>query len=244
MGRLRRVINQISDPSKKMWEDAEFLLVEVPVDKNAVKRILPSGVFPSEPPRATFFIANYPKTSFTGSYRESAVLIHVKTLFGRGLHCPWMIVDDDTALIYGRELLGFPKKMGKFEFVRDGNTVYASISRRGVKVLEIKGVIKEKEEKPEPVLGRKIFNASGLGQFFLINPVWVIRPIETIKESYSADFELTVTESESDPLYEMKPGKPVKGRYVKVDILGAKYVLPVFFTGLRHFSNTHRLRFV
>jgi acetoacetate decarboxylase len=105
----RRIRRAIKD-GVKLWEGARFILVDAPVDEKEARRILPWGMKPVDPPMATLFVADYPRTAFSAAYREAAVLIHVKTPFGRGLHCCWMVVDDDTALILGRELLGYPKR--------------------------------------------------------------------------------------------------------------------------------------
>src|SRR5437016_7485825 len=45
--------------------------------------------------------------------------------------CPWMMVDDDVALIVGRELLGYPKKLGSIAWRREGDFIEGIASRRG-----------------------------------------------------------------------------------------------------------------
>src|SRR6056297_2428422 len=94
----------------KLWVNARFVLADVPVDRKTTNKILPLGMRVGPETKATLFIVDYTKTPFTVPYHEAALLIHVKTPLGKGLHCPWMVVDDDTALIYGREILGYPKK--------------------------------------------------------------------------------------------------------------------------------------
>lgn len=84
----------------KLWEDTTFVLIDVPLNPVEAKKILPMLMFLSKPYRATFFIAKYAKTAFTGTYNEAALLLHVRTPLGKGVYCPWMIVNDDTALIY------------------------------------------------------------------------------------------------------------------------------------------------
>ena len=89
----------------------------------------------------------------------------------RAFHCPWMLVDSDRSMIAGREVLGFPKKLGAFSFAVDGvelssafrgnetkplkspfragATVAATVSRGGVTLLDASGA-----EKHEGVLRR------------------------------------------------------------------------------------------
>ncbi len=239
-------VNRIRRPlaaGVKMWENARFVLADVPLDRREVKRILPWGMWPQDPPTATLFIANYTKTSFTVPYKEGALLIHVRTPLGSGLHCPWMIVDDDTALIYGRELLGYPKKSGQLTFKEAGDRITASISRRGVTVLKIEVERTRHESRPRPVFNLKTFNAGGPGQLFVIQPIWLFRPKETIHKSWSAKAKVTLGTSDYDPIARLVSGPPFNGRFVVMDILGSRYNIPVGIAGIRWFVNTFDMRF-
>lgn len=226
-----------------LWDNARLLMADVPLDRTKAARALPLGMWPGSKPRATLFIVDYTSTSFTVPYHEAAMLIHVRTPLGRGLHCNWMIVDDDTALIYGRELLGFPKKMGAFTFTEKGNAVKASVTRRGVTVLSMSGALGAKHAKPLPFFDRKIFNVSGMGQWFLFNPIWLLRTKENIRESRAAEVSLTAKESEFDPIASMISGPPENGRMVVLDIISSRYLVPVGLAGPFWFSRNFRARF-
>ncbi len=227
----------------KMWENARFLLAEVPLHAREARKILPLGMWPQEPARATLFIVDYTKTSFTAPYHEAAVLVHVRTPLGKGLHCPWMIVDDDTGLIYGRELLGYPKKFGQFTFEEKTDGATAGVSRRGIEVMKIEARRREREDPPRPVFDFKTFNAGGPGQFFAVQPIWLFRPREVIRESWSVEAKVTLGESEYDPIARLVSGPPLSARFVVMDILGSRYNLPVGVAGIRWFVNTYNLRF-
>lgn len=228
---------------ENLWDDARFILADVPVDRDEAQRILPAGLRLTDPPTATLFIVDYKKTSFTEPYKEAAVLLHVQSFLGKGVHCPWMIVDDDTALIYGRELLGYPKKMGVFKFVEKEDRIKASITRRGVTVLELEGKRGAPQDPPPPVFDKKTFNAGGPGQMFLFNPLWLFNPSEVIHESYESDVKVTVRESEYDPIARLITGGAVSGRIVVMDIPGGKYHVPIGFAGLMHMGRNFITRF-
>lgn len=228
---------------ENLWDDGHFILADVPIDRAETEKILPKGLRLDDPPTATLFIAFYKKTSFTIPYREAAVLIHVRSALGKGLHCPWMIVDDDTALIHGRELLGFPKKMGEFVFEENDDHLKASITRRGVTVLELEGTRGQEENPAPPVLDKKIFNSGGPGQLYLLNPLWMFNPIENIHESYTADVKVTIRDSEHDPISRFISNGTVDGRIVIMDIPGGKFHIPIGFGGLMHFGKTYLMRF-
>jgi len=229
--------------SAGLWEGARFLIAEVPLNRKEVKKILPLGLWPSDPATGMFFIVDYVKTSFTFPYKEAALLINVNTPLGRGVHCCWMVVDDDTALIYGRELLGYPKKFGKFTFQEEGNHVSASVSRRGVTVLSMEGEKGAPQNPPPAVFDRKTFNTGGPGSFFMFSPIWMFRPREVIKESYSAQVTVKISQTHFDPIWKLVDGDAFAGRFVVSDIPGTHYNIMVGAAGLVYSARTFYLRF-
>jgi acetoacetate decarboxylase len=240
-----KVMLAVTGLKVKLWEDTTFILVDVPLNPEATKKILPMFMCLDKSYRATFFIAKYARTAFTGSYNEAALLVHVRTPLGKGVYCPWMIVNDDTALIYGRELLGYPKKMADIPFDDDGKKINASLTRRGVEVISVVAERLKKEENPAPVLQMKTFNFGGMWQSFAFNPIWLFKPRETIHESYSAKAVLDIKHSDYDPIKGLIADykNPMDARIVKTDILGIRMMWPVGLTGVRIFGNTFNLRF-
>ncbi|MBN2158783.1 MAG: acetoacetate decarboxylase family protein [Spirochaetes bacterium] len=244
-GGLFRVMRDIASLKIKLWEDTTFVLVDVPVNPDEANKILPALMFLRKPYRATFFIARYAKTAFTGSYNESALLLHVRTPIGKGVYCPWMIVNDDTAMIYGRELLGYPKKMADIPFKDDGKKITASLWRRNVRLISVRAERGRKEKNPRPVLQMKTFNIGGIGQSFSFNPVWMFKPREAVRESYTARVALDIQYSDYDPIRSLIADykNPLDARIVKTDIFGSRMLWPVGLTGVRLFGNTYNLRF-
>lgn len=76
------------------------------------------------------------------------------------MHCPWMLVDSDRSMIAGREVLGFPKKLGDFAFridgadvsdagldaaaaFRPGARISAKVTRGGVTLVEMSGTVSD-----------------------------------------------------------------------------------------------------
>lgn len=226
-----------------LWENARLMIADIPLDREKAGRLLPLGMRLGEKPRGTVFIADYTKTSFTVPYREAALLIHVRTPFGRGVHCPWMVVDDDTALAYGREMLGYPKKMAGFTFSEKGGHVHATVTRRNIGILSFKLTLGPPQSSPGPVFDIKTFNVGGPGQFFYVNPIWLFRARERIQESYEARPSLAVTPSVYDPLAGLVSGEPFNARFVVMDILGGGYFLPVGMAGPLWLGHVHTMRF-
>jgi acetoacetate decarboxylase len=227
------------------WDNAQLVLADVPLDYHEVKNILPWGMRPSNPPMATLFFANYPAVAYPlFPYKEVAMMVHVRTPLGRGRHCCWIIVDDDPAMILGREMLGFPKKTGVFTFDEKKGGINASITRRGIAVMSMKAVRGARETSPQPVFDIKTFHTGGMGQHMAFSPIWMFRPNEVIRESCKADIQLTLNRSEYDPVARLVAGEPRNGRIVVMDIPGGSpYMLPVGFAGPGVFGRTFNMRF-
>lgn len=240
-------LTKITRPMKRgtnFWDNARFVLADVPVDRKVTNKILPLGMRVGAEAKATLFIVDYTKTSFTVPYHEAALLIHVRTPLGKGLHCPWMVVDDDTALIYGREILGYPKKTANIRFDENGKQITASVNRRGVEILRIESTSGASQPSPAPVFNYKTFNVGGPLQFFhLLQPVWLFKPKEVIHESYETDITLTVNDSEYDPIARFINGEPFNTRMVVLDIPGSKYYLFAGLAGWIWYVHTYYMRY-
>lgn len=121
-----------SEGKKFGWRDAVVLAATVKIDRAAADAWLPKPVLNvSDVDEAILFVAWYRDSFCCGSYHEAALLLKVVVDGRRALHCPWMLVDSDVALIAGREILGFPKKMGEFEFEVTPPTVPVSPASNG-----------------------------------------------------------------------------------------------------------------
>lgn len=84
---------------------------------------------------ATFYIAGFPNSSIDGLvYMEAGVFLHVEDDNGPARFCCWIVVNDDAALIGGRELQGFPKKLAEISPREDVDKAIGSVVRKGVEV--------------------------------------------------------------------------------------------------------------
>ncbi len=227
------------------FQDASIVLMDVPLNYREVKKILPFGLWPANPPMATIYVADYPIFPFGVPYREVLMMVHVRTLLGRGMHCNWILVDNDVALIGGRDFLGYPKKLGEITFSKNGSTIRAGATRQGKKLMSLEAVRKASEDNPGPVFRHKIFNLGGPGQMLTLNPVLFFKPREVIHESFTARADLILNDSVFDPVARLVAGDPVRARMVRMDILlPPTYIFPVGYTGgWRWFLNTFNMRF-
>lgn len=225
--------------------NARIVLADLPVKRDAASRILPLGIRLQEPPRARLFIVDYGDSVYAGHYREASLALHVRTPMGTGGSVSWMVVDDDTALIMGRELLACPKKLAAIDYLQDEATIRAGVRRRGVDLISVDAGDLTEERFPDHVLGMRCFNVGGPGQAFLVNPVWALRLDETIHDSFTASGNLVVNHSDYDPIAEVLEDveNPVSLRVARIDISTVRYMFPVWFAGPSWFLETYDLRF-
>lgn len=141
-----------------IWPDAWIASVEVPVRVEVAQRWLAPGL--TSTGRASLFVAEYARTAFGISYRECGLLLHARLRRRAVVSCVWMVVDDDTAMILGRELLGFPKKLAEIAITRRDRGAELQVVRRGVTLLEL-SLKDATPAAPEPVFARPIVNVWG-----------------------------------------------------------------------------------
>jgi acetoacetate decarboxylase len=225
----------------RTYDGADFLLIDVPLSPRA-RDLLPLWMSLGPEPRATLVIASYERPTYTDPYRLAALLMHVRTPFGRGVHPVWMIVTDDTAIIYGRDFVGLPKKGGMIEITRDGDRVTARVERKAQRVLSLHATLAGPAPL-EPVFDQKVYCIGGIGTLHFMSPVWVMRVREERKSVRHASASIDYGDGPSDPLRSLVTGEPLRARFVTCDVLGLRYLLPVGLAGPRWFVRTFRLRF-
>ena len=118
--------------------DAEILTVYFETKPEVVKQLLPPPLNPGPMPVAGVFVANYPKTNFGVTYSESALFLQATFDGEEGAYCLAMPVTDDMALILGREVFGYPKKLANISLERKGQEVKGWTERRGTRFLEVR----------------------------------------------------------------------------------------------------------
>ena len=119
---------------------AEMLMVRFRTDPEVVARVLPRPLKAPAVPLGTAFVARYPETNFGLRYNEGGLLLDATYKGERGSYCLAMPVDDDTAMIAGRETYGYPKKMAdRITLERSGDHIVGSVIRKEIEILRIEG---------------------------------------------------------------------------------------------------------
>jgi acetoacetate decarboxylase len=198
------------------WPKAEMVTFTAEADGETVGAWLPPPLEPTQPAKAMLFVARYPMTKLGFGYNEAAVFLHGAHEGREYLHCTWMVVDDDTAMILGREVLGFPKKMAVIDADIHAENPTARVQRKGLPVLEIAG------GKPTPMEG-----GDGLLGLPVVNVIGTLRQKAELLQlggeqklhwGKGLDLEVSVGESDLDPLYRLGIQPRQQGTIVVVDM--------------------------
>ncbi len=212
-----RVALAIANLGGMAYRDAQYLTAVVEVDEKAMTRWLPSGMRLAQPGRADLFCAYFPNNTYTGAYHEAGLFVHVKAGRGYGIFCPWMILDDDRAMIMGREALGYPKKMGEVAWDNNGERIMAKATRRGITLIEMEAKLGEVLHDAPPILGLPHRNVTGGIGLNLPREVR-FTPKEHPIEVRRVDMKLRFTGNVNDPLHEMGLGRVVESRLHRVNL--------------------------
>ena len=228
-------------PQADKYKNAKFLSATVPIDRDAANHVLPAGVKMDESSTATLFVVDYPWTNFNSTYHEAALFLNVKHGPFRAAHCPWIVVDDDTALIGGRDTLGFPKKMAEIDWAERDDRVEAVVRRRGVDLIRITGRFGDEVDSVPPIFNqpfRNVIGTVGLSVPRLVTFSTVDHPLE----QRAADVDLTIGGSYTDPLDTLISGPPLNAHYRRVNMRVGKLPLPVGLVSPTFLLRMHPMR--
>lgn len=124
--------------AQAIYTDAEMLVAVWESDPEAIASLLPPPLKPYKHPIVIGFVADFPKTNFGVTYKMAAISIVCEYNGEVGSYCVGMPEDNDIPVFLGRELQGYPKKMGVLSLRREDKQVLGTAERRGVTLFEIK----------------------------------------------------------------------------------------------------------
>lgn len=226
--------------------DAEMLSVYWETKPEIISRLLPPPLKPSDYPLAMAFVANYPKTNFDVSYRETALFLRAVYEGVEGGYCLAMPVTNDMAMAGGRELFGFPKKMADIHYSKQNESVSGWTQRRGIRFMEINAKLTGSFNEPEAAdillqPGSEDGTAKAVTYLYQSYPKpggdrldynpWLIRQ-ETVlwpKILQIGEADITLTHSDYDPWAEVEVVKMLGAIYTMGDnsMLSANAVVSV-----------------
>jgi acetoacetate decarboxylase len=228
--------DELAKFKRKVFEfyDAEFLSVYWETKPEIIEKLLPPPLKPAKHPVATAFIANYPKTNFGVSYKEGAIFLFAEYGGITGMYCLAMPVDNDMAMIGGREVFGYPKKMATINYKKTEKEVEGWVKRHGIRYFEVKANINNKlntkdamkiimdlglnPQKPGSITYNfKYFSAPTYDQFDY-KPRLIREEIPMqVSEMKFGEIEVKLTPSDYDPWSEISIERMLGGIYMKTN---------------------------
>ncbi len=213
------------DTAGWLWPETSMLGIRVRVRPDVAGRWLPAGLRIAEPAEATILIADYADSVF-GAYQEAGILLHTRLGAIDTLFWAWMVVNHDGALIFGRDSLGVPKKMGALDVTIDGGEIDVSASRHGETLLRITGELGEPDPTPPPLMGEWSTNVSGTVGLS-IPRVILFKASEEVVEARRIEVDVVAGVSEADPIHELGIGEVVEARWYKTNFGGGERIPPL-----------------
>ena len=125
-------------PATIDFYDAQMLSIFWETKPEIIAKLLPPPLKPASHPIAYAFVAFYPSTNFGVTYKETALFIRATFNGEEGGYCLAMPVTNDMAMIGGREVFGFPKKIADIHYKKDGDTIEGWTERGGPRFMEIR----------------------------------------------------------------------------------------------------------
>lgn len=218
-----------------VFKDAEMITVLWKTRPEIIKRVLPHPLKPVSMPIAIAFLVNYPSTNQGLPYYEGALILRCEYKGIPGNYYLAMPVTDDRAMIGGREIFGFPKKIAKVHLERKDKEVYGFSERLGTKNIEIRAKLTGKFNNPDTP---KIIKELGLlpgrrrntinynfkyfpapnKEGFDYNP-WLVRQETAFhpKSMEMGDAEIKLRSTPHDPWGEIEVVNPLGALYIKTD---------------------------
>lgn len=130
----------VFDPPPHSWQGVRSVVMSFQPDPEGLAAVLPPPLEPGEGP-GMLTMLSYPWGSpqRTHPFNETVVLVPVRLGDEVANYVPFIYVTTDEAMIAGREMAGWPKKIADIAFERDGDSFRGSVTRFGEKLIEVEG---------------------------------------------------------------------------------------------------------
>jgi acetoacetate decarboxylase len=122
------------------WQGVRIAAFPFTPRPGSVERILPPAMQAVEGPGLVTLLS-YPPNDDIHAFKELVVMVPVCVDGTTGNYVPYIYVTTDEALIPGREIAGFPKKLAEVEWEREGDRFRGSVTRWGKRILSVEGQI-------------------------------------------------------------------------------------------------------
>jgi acetoacetate decarboxylase len=205
------------------YRDSPNLLVQFETDAQVLRSLVPKPLTPNKENHMFVSVTDFMSSGF-GRYYEAHIFTRA-TFEGRLVNYSiYLILDNDVAICGGREIWGFPKKLGRLEMGMTDDVARGSAERGGITL--IKAAVHLAEfAKPEDLSGSpEWITRKTIPSVSLNSPPDVDQLTTTVltnikvREVYKGPATLEFGESPADRLCDIPVEKVLGGFYYRADM--------------------------
>ena len=190
-------------------------------DPDVVAAVLPPPLQPDGEPLATISVAYIGRSNALQPFGATGLAVRARYENLQGNYALTMPMSTDSAVIFGRELYGEPKKVAEIAVTRNGDEVIGTCTRHGITYVELRGTITEDlptGESPETSQFYFKYMPAPDGNGFDNDPV-LVRVRHSGRTRYTArlDGEVILRESPHDPVVDIPVRRLVSMVYSEGD---------------------------
>ena len=153
---FRRTPAEIAEIQQTL-SDVEFvggesLSVDFLTRPEIVRALLPAELEPGERPRITAQVSRW-RSNCVGDFDASAIYVSARHGDVAGDYVLTMFMDSDVPMLFGRDLFGEPKKIGRSTLYRNDGHMTGVLERGGTRLIEIEADLEE-DAGPTQLVGR------------------------------------------------------------------------------------------
>jgi len=145
------IYNPAYPPGPYRFVDREYLIITYRTDPAMLEKVIPAPLKMTDPVVKYEFI-NMPDSTGFGHYCESGQVIPVSFEGEAGSYVHSMYLDDHPPIAGGREIWGFPKKLGNPKLQVDKDTLVGTLDYGAVRVATGTMGFKHSALDPEPII--------------------------------------------------------------------------------------------
>jgi len=153
---FRRTADEIAAIQQTLSEvefvGGESLSVDFLTRPEIVRAILPAELEPGDQPRISAQVSRW-RSNCVGDFDASAIYVSARYGEVAGDYVLTMFMDSDVPMLFGRDLFGEPKKIGRSTIYRNDGHMTGVLERGGTRLIEIDVDLAE-DSGPIAVLGR------------------------------------------------------------------------------------------
>jgi len=238
------------------FTNCEMLMVEFNTRPEIVKHVLPPGLEPGPEPVIAAMVGRW-QSNGVGDFEGGAIYVAARHGDIEATYVLAMYMTTDTAIMYGREVFGEPKKQAKMSLHHLGNRMNGWVERGGVRLIEMEADLQKNLDISQPIKlpsfnikARPATNGIGLEEDAILTLAELEGRLTTHREGKGS---LVLRGTINDPLDELEIVDIRRAVYFEGDVIGqartigripAKDFLPYLYARMEDFSapefNTER----